>query len=365
MATLLAADGMSPASRAGGHVGSSLELNSLLGVILALCAARRVDVLMVEDGGRASVSIASMSVDGPRDEADAGTPALDGAAMLQGEPRHLSSASAGAERVLTFRLAERGSRRFYLLLELPDPGAGLAAGAAGLLPALTRTLAQMLDLETRLMAGERECAAALASIDQSRCCVIAVTAEGRPVMVNQPAAICLEQERTLQIRRGLVRPVHYADAVRFQAALDSVAQPGRGKGDASPAVVMLLKQTGTARPPVLAIAPIGAKVERPVHEDEAVAVIRMVQPVQEGERGLDTMCQLLGMSRVEARLVAQLHRGQTLTEAAAEMRIKVDTARSYLKQIFNKTDTHRQADLLSLLSHYLRVMRGHSAFRPL
>lgn len=40
---------------------------------------------------------------------------------------------------------------------------------------------------------------------------------------------------------------------------------------------------------------------------------------------------------------------RSLEQAADDMGITIQTARSYLKSLFTKTDTHRQADLIRLV----------------
>lgn len=55
------------------------------------------------------------------------------------------------------------------------------------------------------------------------------------------------------------------------------------------------------------------------------------------------------LTAVETELVCRLVQGCTLERAAAEQRISIHTARKYLQQIFAKTQTCRQADLMRLL----------------
>jgi pimeloyl-ACP methyl ester carboxylesterase/DNA-binding CsgD family transcriptional regulator len=57
-----------------------------------------------------------------------------------------------------------------------------------------------------------------------------------------------------------------------------------------------------------------------------------------------------GLTAAESRLAAQLLRGLTVTDAAAELGVTTNTARSYLKNIFVKTGARRQVDLLRLLT---------------
>lgn len=55
----------------------------------------------------------------------------------------------------------------------------------------------------------------------------------------------------------------------------------------------------------------------------------------------------------EARLVLRLVEGECLREAASALGIKYGTTRSMLKAVFQKTATHRQAELMVL------VLNGH------
>jgi len=53
-----------------------------------------------------------------------------------------------------------------------------------------------------------------------------------------------------------------------------------------------------------------------------------------------------GLRPAEARLVAHLITGASLRSCAQALGIKYETARSYLKSVFEKTGTHRQAELV-------------------
>lgn len=63
----------------------------------------------------------------------------------------------------------------------------------------------------------------------------------------------------------------------------------------------------------------------------------------------DQLVELFGLSRTEAKLALALSRGRTLNEAAGEIGITIETARSYSKRIFSKTGTRRQAELVRLI----------------
>jgi DNA-binding CsgD family transcriptional regulator len=58
---------------------------------------------------------------------------------------------------------------------------------------------------------------------------------------------------------------------------------------------------------------------------------------------------MFGLTVAEARLADRLAAGEALRVAAAALGITYATARARLAEIFQKTDTHRQSELVSLL----------------
>jgi len=53
-----------------------------------------------------------------------------------------------------------------------------------------------------------------------------------------------------------------------------------------------------------------------------------------------------GFTPTETRLVLHLIKGDCLRTAASALNMKYETARTHLKSIFLKTDTHRQTELI-------------------
>lgn len=61
-----------------------------------------------------------------------------------------------------------------------------------------------------------------------------------------------------------------------------------------------------------------------------------------------------GLTEAEARIAEGLRTGNSLVRAAEELGIAYETARNQLKAVFAKTDTHRQSELVALLSRLCR-----------
>lgn len=60
---------------------------------------------------------------------------------------------------------------------------------------------------------------------------------------------------------------------------------------------------------------------------------------------------IYGLTRTEARLATHLARGESLADYCVANSVTANTARTHLKRVFEKTRTHRQAQLVNLLSH--------------
>src|SRR5947208_2110656 len=67
------------------------------------------------------------------------------------------------------------------------------------------------------------------------------------------------------------------------------------------------------------------------------------------DESIDRLRSHFGLTPAEARLALHLVTGETLRSAAAKLSISYETARTQLKNIFNKTKTRRQAELVILI----------------
>lgn len=81
------------------------------------------------------------------------------------------------------------------------------------------------------------------------------------------------------------------------------------------------------------------------------AILLLVSdPEQRGKpTAPETLSRLFGLTETEVTLVLHLEQELTLGEIAGRMSISIETARTHLKRILAKTQTHRQQDLLMLL----------------
>ncbi len=254
-------------------------------------------------------------------------------------------------------------------------GEGVIAQVLTLAPGLGMMAGAVQEIAAERDAVQRRQHGLTAVLRQSDCGIVVVGTDQSVLVANPAARAILDAGDGIELRRNTLRPTRYQDAVRFHAALDAVIAPPRHRAarrERERGAMLLLERPGPNRPLIAVIAPVdhaivedrlsGSADDVPTEQDKAAAIIRLMRPEISVTRGMEPICQLHGLSPVETQLVACLAQGLTLGEAATQMRIKPDTARTYLKQVFAKTDTHRQADLLQLLLRYQRAVSGDVVF---
>jgi DNA-binding CsgD family transcriptional regulator len=100
----------------------------------------------------------------------------------------------------------------------------------------------------------------------------------------------------------------------------------------------------------------------PIHVEQSfaprpAAVAFVTDPDRDPELVPEKLRRLYGLTVREAAVVAELVRGRDLHEAAERLDMSVHTARTLLRFVFRKTDTHRQSELVGL------VLRGPEGLR--
>lgn len=80
--------------------------------------------------------------------------------------------------------------------------------------------------------------------------------------------------------------------------------------------------------------------------DAAHAVVFISDPDRSLRASRMRLQQLFGLTPAEANLVALLATGHDLSEAASVLGVRKESLRTYLKRAFEKTGTHRQAELV-------------------
>lgn len=79
------------------------------------------------------------------------------------------------------------------------------------------------------------------------------------------------------------------------------------------------------------------------------AIVFIADPTRVSRRSRTALQALYGLTPVEAEMAGSLAEGKSIQEFAAERQISIETVRTHLKRVMQKTGTHKQAQLVTLL----------------
>ena len=196
--------------------------------------------------------------------------------------------------------------------------------------------------------AERQRARALAAAaDQSEIALVLLDRRGNVNFANAAAERLLDSGDGLRRIGMTLCSAQPDDMARLQAAVQhAILSNGLGRSvkDFRAPVVAV------RRPRRRALMVIAMPLERPsMDPDDAVVVVYALDPDTDAPTQLSPAYRVYQLTATEARLVDHLVCGHSLAESAGAMRIGVPTARGYLKKVFQKTATNRQAELIRLM----------------
>ncbi len=173
---------------------------------------------------------------------------------------------------------------------------------------------------------------------------ILVDGHGHIVFASAAADALIDRKDGLRRTGRMLSATRLPDTLRLHAAIEHVVNIADDERAGLLAPVVSIHRNAR-RPLLAAISPVDPS---PSGSDVA-AIVTLHDPDQPMDVMLVPACKMYGLSPVETRLACLLANGAALIDAAATMRLQEQTARSYLKQLFLKTDTNRQGELVWLL----------------
>lgn len=159
--------------------------------------------------------------------------------------------------------------------------------------------------------------------------------------------------------RGRLQARHTATQKQLGDAIARTADATRrGTGDGG--ALFVVPREGFVRPYHVLLAPVPARPREQVFgfARHVTAVMVISDPDQAPEPAAATLARLFGLTPALGRLAAALAAGRTLAEYAEEAAITEGTARWHLKELFARTGTSRQAELVRMLLSGVAQLRG-------
>ncbi len=175
--------------------------------------------------------------------------------------------------------------------------------------------------------------------------VFLIDAERKVLFRNRRADDLIAEADGLSLsREGLLRGEKPAQTQALRDIIDmAVARVANGERQSSDAVA-LTRDSGK-RPLIAVACPLG---RGPAATGEPAVGLFVTDPEWRSSDAAEAVAQLYGLSPAETRLALALVRGLRLDEIAEEFGLSRNTVSYTLKNLFRKTETDRQADLISL-----------------
>ena len=176
------------------------------------------------------------------------------------------------------------------------------------------------------------------------------------VTANQAAEEILAAKDGLTLEPDGLNVTHHGARARFKELIAAAAHPAPGGGHDAGGD-LLVPRASSRWPLQLLVVPF-TMTRKLLASGRPVALLFLFDREHYGRIDERRLRKLYRLTVAEARLAAMLAHGQRLDEAAEDLAITYETARTHLKRIFSKTGADRQPELVRLILSGLATVRA-------
>jgi DNA-binding NarL/FixJ family response regulator len=214
-----------------------------------------------------------------------------------------------------------------------------------LLRGIVPHLQQALRTQDKLSALADSAVELAGALEAVRHGVIIVTADHMVVNLNSAAERILRAEDGLCMRSGRIATGVHTERELHYAIEHAIA----GEGSTVPRGTSLISARPSGkRSYVIHVLP---SHRRDADESlrQPMALVLIIDPEDEPEPATALLRRLYHLTTAEADVALRMINGSDVKQIAAELSVSLATVRTHLQHVFEKTDTHRQAELVRLL----------------
>lgn len=165
-----------------------------------------------------------------------------------------------------------------------------------------------------------------------------------PVHVNPRAQKCFGT--AFLAGRGRLSASDRASDILFQTILDQTLKYGAGETEWRREAVPLVRPDHR---PIIARV-IAVESEAQAQLDGSALIVLLIDPEDCPHPSFSILKQVFDLTRTEARVATDLLCSKTVDDIAEDAHVSAGTVRSQVKAVLAKTQTHRQAELVALLT---------------
>lgn len=187
--------------------------------------------------------------------------------------------------------------------------------------------------------------------------IFTFNARGCLLWTNRTGKVICRQADGLSSQRGQLTAALPIETQRLHQLIGEALRTGNGSAtDAGNS--MLISRPSGRRSYVVLVSPLRAG-QRRINDRQPSAVVFVSDPERAPELPAARLTRIYGLTPTEAQLALQVAGGQDLREITAISRRTMNTVRTQLKQVFQKTGTKRQAQLMRLVLEAEGLTDGH------
>ena len=213
-------------------------------------------------------------------------------------------------------------------------------------------LSSAIAVHRHLTGLERRLAATEEAFDRLPLGIVLLDQNGQLVHANRLAWQILHERDGLDLACGQLALPVASDQRKLDRLIHAAVMTGKGDGQA-PGGFLTIPRPSLKPALSIFVAPISdldrARPELFINPTRPNAIVVINNPGWKAKVPSAFLQQRYGLTPAEARLAAELTNGASLQQAAERFGVVKGTVRTQLKQIFAKTHTTRQSDLVRLL----------------
>jgi DNA-binding CsgD family transcriptional regulator len=212
----------------------------------------------------------------------------------------------------------------------------------GLVPHLQQALRTQGKLTT-LAHSSADLAAALEAVRHG---LVIVGPDWSVINLNSASERVLQAEDGLKMCSGRIAATNIPAEHKLHRALHAAISDDGSKIRSGRSFIC--GRPSGKRPYVVHVLPLHGTATGEITRTRRALVI-IVDPDHEPEPAAALLQHLYGLTTTEADVAVRMARGTDLKEVADSLSVSITTVRKHLQHVFEKTDTHRQAELVRML----------------
>jgi DNA-binding CsgD family transcriptional regulator/PAS domain-containing protein len=217
-------------------------------------------------------------------------------------------------------------------------------------------LQRSLSIHARVQGAEMRAGAAAEALDRIVGGVILLDEQGAPLLTNRTADQILAANDGLFLDREGPSASSPRQTGELRGLLSNAAATGAGKGVGAGGVMRLARPSGGPALEVV-VTPVRRGASPMFACNAAAAAIFVADPEARAERPPERLRRVYGLTPKEAEVASRLAGGMSPSQISDALGVTIHTVRGHLKQLFAKTDTRRQAELVRALLSGLASIR--------